>query len=333
MQVLNAQLQAVVLAAQVRREDRTTPPPRCSRGGSSGRRRPRCPRSTPATGRTTRCRAALSNLHYQDYVVRLLRKLSSADPRFADAATRFAAYRRQPPAIQARGGTPRRASLLAVEAGDGRPSRPPGGRSASGSAAAGARWPGRSRARGGIYPIALSAVDVGGEPRVVPGTAARPRRARSTHAGGPRDELDGRGAARASRRGRSRRPARGRPRAEARAEADAHPCRLADRRLEAGACSRGGVPAARRRFHARGAAGAAPAGNSPGKAGACEVRRGASRSSFPASANSTLAPAARPKTAAAYAAALTAVRKAVQAELPGVAVGPLVDAQESAEGH
>jgi hypothetical protein len=42
----------------------------------------------------------LSTLHYQDYVVRLLRMLSSADPRFEAAASRFAAYRRQPPAFR-----------------------------------------------------------------------------------------------------------------------------------------------------------------------------------------------------------------------------------------
>jgi len=40
-----------------------------------------------------------STLHYQDYVVRLLGKLSSADRRFARAAKRFAAYGHQPPAF------------------------------------------------------------------------------------------------------------------------------------------------------------------------------------------------------------------------------------------
>ena len=40
-----------------------------------------------------------STLHYQDYVVRLLRKLSSADRRFASAAKRFAAYGHQPPSF------------------------------------------------------------------------------------------------------------------------------------------------------------------------------------------------------------------------------------------
>ena len=48
----------------------------------------------------------LSTLHYQDYVVRLLRRLAPADPRFARAATRFAAYRRQPPAFSLAPGLP-----------------------------------------------------------------------------------------------------------------------------------------------------------------------------------------------------------------------------------
>ncbi|MGZ4413026.1 MAG: D-glucuronyl C5-epimerase family protein [Gaiellaceae bacterium] len=37
---------------------------------------------------------------YHRYVVQLLTKLKTADPRFADAATRFAAYEKQPPAFQ-----------------------------------------------------------------------------------------------------------------------------------------------------------------------------------------------------------------------------------------
>ena len=43
----------------------------------------------------------------------------------------------------------------------------------------------------------------------------------------------------------------------------------------------------------------------------------------------TLTPAARPATVGAYAAALAAVRKAVHAELPDVAVGPLVDTKRA----
>jgi len=41
-----------------------------------------------------------SPVDYHQYVVSLLTKLSSADPRFADAAKRFAAYEKQPPAFQ-----------------------------------------------------------------------------------------------------------------------------------------------------------------------------------------------------------------------------------------
>ena len=49
----------------------------------------------------------LSNLHYQDYVVRLLRMLSSADPRFEAAASRFACVPAPTACDQARGGTSR----------------------------------------------------------------------------------------------------------------------------------------------------------------------------------------------------------------------------------
>jgi hypothetical protein len=41
-----------------------------------------------------------SPVDYHKYVVQLLTKLSAADPRFASAATRFAAYEQQPPAFQ-----------------------------------------------------------------------------------------------------------------------------------------------------------------------------------------------------------------------------------------
>ncbi len=41
-----------------------------------------------------------SPLDYQQYVVQLLQRLARSDPRFADAATRFAAYQSQPPAFQ-----------------------------------------------------------------------------------------------------------------------------------------------------------------------------------------------------------------------------------------
>jgi hypothetical protein len=41
-----------------------------------------------------------SPLDYHEYVVQLLQRLKSADPRFAAAAVRFAAYEKQPPAFQ-----------------------------------------------------------------------------------------------------------------------------------------------------------------------------------------------------------------------------------------
>lgn len=41
-----------------------------------------------------------SPLDYHEYVVQLLQRLKTADPRFADAAVRFAAYEKQPPAFQ-----------------------------------------------------------------------------------------------------------------------------------------------------------------------------------------------------------------------------------------
>jgi hypothetical protein len=47
-----------------------------------------------------------SPLDYHEYVVQLLQRLKSADPRFADAAVRFAAYEKQPPAFQLAPGSP-----------------------------------------------------------------------------------------------------------------------------------------------------------------------------------------------------------------------------------
>jgi hypothetical protein len=46
-----------------------------------------------------------SPLDYHEYVVQLLQRLKSADPRFADAAVRFAAYEKQPPAFQVASGS------------------------------------------------------------------------------------------------------------------------------------------------------------------------------------------------------------------------------------
>jgi hypothetical protein len=46
-----------------------------------------------------------SPLDYHEYVVQLLQRLKSADPRFADAAVRFASYEKQPPAFQLASGS------------------------------------------------------------------------------------------------------------------------------------------------------------------------------------------------------------------------------------
>ena len=100
LRVLNAQLQAVDLAAVVRR---------CGRGQRGRRRLPRGCRTRAAstlssfdTGYWTYYALPYdpSPLDYQQYVVQLLRKLASTDPRFADAATRIAQYEKQPPAFK-----------------------------------------------------------------------------------------------------------------------------------------------------------------------------------------------------------------------------------------
>ena len=59
-----------------------------------------------------------SPLDYQQFVVQLLKKLAPSDPRFADAATRFAAYRASAARVQAHERIARSAALLAVKAGD-----------------------------------------------------------------------------------------------------------------------------------------------------------------------------------------------------------------------
>ena len=46
-----------------------------------------------------------SPLDYQQYVVQLLKRLAPSDPRFADAAARFAAYQKQPPAFMLANGS------------------------------------------------------------------------------------------------------------------------------------------------------------------------------------------------------------------------------------
>ena len=98
--VLNAQLQAVVSLqsyAEVA-EDSDAAALADADAPSPLRRRSRA--STPATGATTRCRGDWSPLDYQQYVVELLKRLGPSDERFASAATRFAAYAKQPPAFK-----------------------------------------------------------------------------------------------------------------------------------------------------------------------------------------------------------------------------------------
>ena len=103
-----------------------------------------------------------SPLDYQRYVVQLLTKLASADPRFADAATRFASYLHQPPAFKlANGGLgevrfwlSKPATVSAVSAA---------GKTHHVALDAGwhtLSW--REPTRTGTYPVKLSAVDWAG---------------------------------------------------------------------------------------------------------------------------------------------------------------------------
>ena len=269
----------------------------------------------------------LSNLHYQDYVVRLLRKLSSADPRFADAATRFAAYRRQPPAIRLAEG--RLGELRFWLSKPARTTVSAGGRTQRFWLGGGWRtlsW--TKPRRGGIYPIALSAVDVVGNRasfqalplvRVAHGARTRAVRATSSRTHERPALLVGAAlhdpfeAFRAQRLGlRLMRIRVGWPTGASRPElaltAAFQPLAGASTLVELRVRR---LPATHREKRALAKYAAAVAQLVPG------LRQ------------FSLAPAARPKTAAAYAAALTAVRKAVQAELPGVAVGPLVDARRA----
>ena len=103
-----------------------------------------------------------SPLDYQRYVVQLLTKLASADPRFADAATRFASYLHQPPAFKlANGGLgevrfwlSKPATVNAVSAAG------PTKHLALGDGWHTLSW--REPQRTGTYPVKLSAVDWAG---------------------------------------------------------------------------------------------------------------------------------------------------------------------------
>jgi hypothetical protein len=99
LRVLNAQLQAVVSLQSyaVQAED--------NEAGALAARMQNSAASTLAsfdTGYWTYYALPYdpSPLDYQQYVVQLLRKLASTDPRFADAATRIAQYEKQPPAFK-----------------------------------------------------------------------------------------------------------------------------------------------------------------------------------------------------------------------------------------
>jgi hypothetical protein len=266
----------------------------------------------------------LSNLHYQDYVVRLLRMLSSADPRFEAAASRFAAYRRQPPAIRLAEGRlgevrfwlskPARTTVYSA----GGPTQRlwlHGGWSTL-------AW--KKPRRGGIYPIALSAVDIAGNrasfealPLV---RVAHGARTRAVRAGGStateRPALrvgagldDPRDAARAQRLGL--RLVRIRVEWPTGASRPALALAAAFRPLTGASAL---VELRVRRL---------PASHSEKRTLA---RYAAALAQLvPGIHDFTLTPAARPATVGAYTAALAAVRKAVHAELPDVLVGPMVD--------
>jgi hypothetical protein len=324
MQVLNAQLQAVVsLRKYVARTGDTA-------AAMLARRLQRAAAATLPrfdTGYWTyySLPSRLSNLHYQDYVVRLLRMLSSADPRFEAAASRFASYRRQPPAIRLAEGR-----LGEVRFWLSKPAR------TTVYSAAGRRtqrlwlrggwrtlaW--KKPRRGGIYPIALTAVDVVGNRasfqalplvRVAHGARTRSVRATSSIASerpalrvgaGLADPVD---AARAQRLGlrlvriRVEWPT-GASRPALALAAAFRPLTGASALVELRVRR---LPASHREKRALARYAAALAQLVPGIH------------------DFTLTPAARPATVGAYAAALAAVRKAVHAELPDVAVGPLVD--------
>ena len=103
----------------------------------------------------------LSTMHYQDYVVRLLNLLSHSDKRFADTAARFASYRTQPPAFRLQPG-----GLGQLRFWLSKPSRVYASAGGQGQTAWFGdgwhvlRWSEPTRA--GIYPVGLSARDWAG---------------------------------------------------------------------------------------------------------------------------------------------------------------------------
>ena len=103
-----------------------------------------------------------SPLDYQQYVVSLLKRLAPADQRFRDAATRFAAYEKQPPAFQLANGGPgalrfwlSKPAAVSVETAAG-----PARRLSLGGGWHTLSWP--EPKRPGIYGVHVSAVDYAG---------------------------------------------------------------------------------------------------------------------------------------------------------------------------
>jgi hypothetical protein len=103
-----------------------------------------------------------SPFDYHDYVVQLLKRLSSTDPRFADAATRFARYEKEPPAFKLANG-----SLGSVSFWLSKPATvsavTPAGPSRRVSLIGGwhtLSWGEPKRA--GVYPVHVTAVDYAG---------------------------------------------------------------------------------------------------------------------------------------------------------------------------
>ena len=101
----------------------------------------------------------VSPLDYQQFVVQLLKKLAPSDPRFADAATRFAAYQHQPPAFRLTN-----ASLGALRFWLSKPATVqvntaagPTKRLALGGGWHTLAWP--EPKRPGVYPVHVTAVD------------------------------------------------------------------------------------------------------------------------------------------------------------------------------
>ena len=185
--VLNAQLQAVIslqsYAAAV--EDASASALAARMQGAAAATLPRFD-----TGYWTYYSLARdpSPLDYQQYVVQLLTRLASADPRFANAAVRFASYLRQPPAFKlANGGLGEVRFWL---------SKPATVQAASAAGrtqhvALGAGWhtlSWREPTRAGTYPVVLRATDWAGNHAalealpIVRATSAQIARSRRTDA-------------------------------------------------------------------------------------------------------------------------------------------------------